>query len=128
MCVNNGYCFHYTNGNVIPIEIVIHVFLHELAHTITIPEQRIAKTMSRKTKLLQSHVPEKKKNAFMPCHHCDNFYKNFATILRMSEQLDIYILPKTNKNFSVRNLQRYDCMFNPDDNLSVGSSPLFKDI
>ena len=125
---NLGVCFRYTNGNMIPIEIVIHVFLHELAHTITIPEQRIAKTMSRKTKLLQSHVPEKKKNAFMPCHHCDNFYKNFATILRMAEQLDIYILPKTNKNFSVRNLQRYDCMFNPDDNISVGSSPLFKDI
>jgi hypothetical protein len=118
--------FFKQNGEPIPIEIVIHVFLHELAHTITIPEQRIAKTLSKKTKLLQSHVAEKKKNKFMPCHHSDNFYKNFATILRIAEQLKIYILPKTNKNFSVRNLQRYDCMFNPDDKLSVGESPLYK--
>ena len=121
-----GVCFKYKNGNTIPIEIVIHVFLHELAHTITIPEQRITKTLNKKTKLLQSHFEKKKKNKFMQCHHSDNFYKNFATILRIAEQLNIYILPKTNKNFSIRNLQRYDCMFNPDDNLSIGTSPLYK--
>ena len=56
-----GICFTYKNKTIIPIEIVIHVFLHELAHTITIPEQRIAKTLTKKTKLLQSHVKEKKK-------------------------------------------------------------------
>lgn len=56
-----GVCFKYKNGNTIPIEIIIHVFLHELAHTITIPEQRITKTLNKKTKLLQSHVAEKKK-------------------------------------------------------------------
>ena len=123
-----GICFTYKNKTIIPIEIVIHVFLHELAHTITIPEQRIAKTLTKKTKLLQSHVKETKNNKFMPCHHSDSFYKNFATILRLAQQLDIYILPKTNKNFSIRNLQRYDCMFNPDDNISVGSSPRYKNI
>ena len=48
----------------------------------------------------------------MPCHHSDNFYKNFATILRMSEALNIYILPKTHRNFTPKNIQRYDCMFN----------------
>ena len=126
LTIENLGVFFSQNGNQIPIEIVIHVFLHELAHTVTIPEQRLSKTLSKKTKLLQSHVSEKKKNKFMPCHHSDNFYKNFATILRIAEQLNIYILPKTNKIFSVRNLQRYDCMFNPDDKLSVGESPLYK--
>ncbi len=115
----------FKNGDKIPIEIVIHTFLHELAHTVTIPEQRISKTINKRTKALQSHVPIKKKKCFMPCHHSNNFYKNFATILRMAEKLNIYILPKTHKNFNIKNLQRYDCMFSPDDKLSIGVSPLF---
>ena len=35
-----GVCLKFKNGDIIPIEIVIHTFLHELAHTVTIPEQR----------------------------------------------------------------------------------------
>ena len=46
----------------------------------------------------------------------------------MAEQLNIYRLPKTHRNFNIKNLQRYDCMFNPDDKLSVGISLLYKDI
>ena len=120
-----GVCLKFKNGEIIPIEIVIHTFLHELAHTVTIPEQRITKTVNKLTKKLQSHIPVKKKNAFMPCHHSDNFYRNFATILRMAEQLNIYYLPKTHRHFNIKNLQRYDCMFSPDDKLSVGTSPYF---
>jgi len=121
-----GVKLKFPNNNIIPIEIVIHTFLHELAHTITIPEQQLAKNINKKTKSLQSINTYKKKNTFMPCHHSDNFYKNFATILRMSEALNIYILPKTHRNFTPKNIQRYDCMFNPQDNMSVGNSPLFK--
>ena len=121
-----GVKLKFLNNNIIPIEIVIHTFLHELAHTITIPEQQLAKNINKKTKSLQSINTYKKKNTFMPCHHSDNFYKNFATILRMSEALNIYILPKTHRNFTPKNIQRYDCMFNPQDNMSVGKSPLFK--
>ena len=116
----------FKDGKKIPIEIVIHTFLHELAHTVTIPEQRISKTINKRTKALQSHIPIKKNKGFIPCHHSENFYKNFATILRMAEQLNIYILPQTHKNFNIRNLQRYDCMFSPSDKLSVGISPLYK--
>ena len=120
-----GVFLKFKNGDTIPIEIVIHTFLHELAHTVTIPEQRITKTVSKMTKKLQSHITPKKKNAFMPCHHSDNFYRNFATILRMAEHLNIYKLPKTHRNFNIKNLQRYDCMFSPDDKLSVGTSKYF---
>ena len=119
-------CLKFKDGKEIPIAIVIHTFLHELAHTVTIPEQRISKTINKRTKALQSHIPIKKNKGFTPCHHSENFYKNFATILRMAEQLNIYILPQTHKNFNIRNLQRYDCMFSPSDKLSVGTSPLYK--
>ena len=123
-----GVCLRFRSGDNIPIEIVIHTFLHELAHTVTIPEQRITKTINKRTKAIQLQNTITKKNAFMPCHHSDNFYRNFATILRMAEQLNIYILPATHRNFMIKNLQRYDCMFSPDDKLSVGISPLYKDI
>jgi len=60
---------------IIPIEIVIHTFLHELAHTVTIPEQRISKTINNLRKDFSLISSLRKKNAFMPCHHSDNFYK-----------------------------------------------------
>ena len=112
----------FSTGEEIPIEIVLHTFLHELAHTITIPEQRLSKNLDRRTKQLQSVKTHTKKNHFMPCHHSDNFYRNFATILRMAEAMGIYRLPKTHRNFTPKSIQRYDCMFNPSDKMSVGTT------
>jgi hypothetical protein len=120
-----GVCLRFKNGDKIPIEIVIHTFLHELSHTVTIPEKRITKSINKLTKALQSHIMVSKKNSFMPCHHSNSFYKNYASILRMAEKLEIYILPKTRRNFNIKNLQRYDCMFSPGDKLSIGISPLY---
>jgi len=117
-----GVRLRFKNGDEIPIEIVLHSFLHELAHTVTIPEQRLCKNLNRRTKQLQSINTHSKKNHFMPCHHSDNFYRNFATILRMSEAMGIYRLPNTHRNFTPNAIQRYDCMFNPEDKMSVGST------
>ena len=115
-----GVRLRFTNGEEIPLEIVLHSYLHELAHTVTIPEQRLGKNLNRRTKQLQSVNTHSKKNQFMPCHHSDNFYRNFATILRMSEAMGIYRLPTTHRNFTPKSIQRYDCMFNPEDKMSVG--------
>lgn len=117
-----GIRLRFKTGEEIPIEIVLHSFLHELAHTVTIPEQRLCKNMNRRTKRLQSVKTHSKKNHFMPCHHSNNFYRNFATILRMAEAMGIYRLPKTHRNFTPKSIQRYDCMFNPEDKMSVGTT------
>ena len=71
-----GVRLKFSDGNNIPLEIVLHSFLHELAHTVTIPEQRLCKNMDRRTKQLQSINTHSKKNHFMPCHHSDNFYRS----------------------------------------------------
>ena len=40
------------NGNFLPIEAIIHTFIHELSHTITIPESHISKNILKKYNLL----------------------------------------------------------------------------
>ena len=56
----------------------------------------------------------------MENHHTNTFYSNFAKLLRICEDLDIYKLPK--------NLQRYDSMINHNDLLSLGTgtSPKYR--
>jgi hypothetical protein len=117
-------CLKNKKNEFLPLPAIIHTFLHELAHTITIPEKIIAKNISNKMKKIQPTVKSVKKNAYMQNHHSDNFYGNFAKILRIAEVLEIYVLPKTHRNFQLRNLQRYDSLVNPSDLMSIGTTKL----
>lgn len=114
----------FDNKN-IPIEAIIHTFIHELAHTITIPEQILSKNITKQRKKIQPTVENKKSNHYMQNHHSDSFYCNFARLLRIAEILDIYTLPNSHKNFTIKNLQRFDSLINPNDKLSLGFSKLY---
>jgi len=59
----------------------------------------------------------------MQNHHSDAFYGNFAKLLRIAELLNIYILPKTHRQFTKHNLQRFDSLLDPNDSMSLGSVP-----
>lgn len=107
----------------LPLGAILHTFLHELAHTVTIPEQHLSRKMTRQTKRLQPTVTQRTK--FVPNHHTCAFYCNFAKILRMSDFLGIYTLPKTHRNFSPKCVQRYDTMINPSDGMSIGTSRIY---
>lgn len=113
------------NDKKLPIEAIIHTFIHELAHTITLPEKHLSKTVDSKIIKIQPYAKSGKKNSYIAVHHTDEFYRNYSKLLRMCEKLDIYLLPKTHRNFSLSALKRYDIMVNPNDCISLGSSPLF---
>jgi hypothetical protein len=108
------------NKEDLSIEAIIHTFLHELAHTITMPELHKSVNMEKKIKKIQPMVNNT--NKFIPNHHSPAFYANFSRLLRIADELDIYQLPKTHRNFTVRSIHRYDTMINPCDNLSLGYS------
>ena len=55
----------------------------------------------------------------MENHHTNTFYSNFAKLLRICEDLDIYKLPKNYNLFTPKSLQRYDSMINHNDLLSL---------
>ena len=118
-----GIRLKFSNGEEIPIEIVLHSFLHELAHTITMPELHKSANMEKKIKKIQPMVNNT--NKFIPNHHSASFYANFSRLLRIADELDIYQLPKTHRNFTVKSIHRYDTMINPSDNLSLGYSRIY---
>ena len=111
--------FKDNNNFFLSIEAIIHTFLHELAHTITMPEIHKSNNLNNKSKKLQPLVKNKKK---IPFHHSQEFYKNFSQILRIAEKLNIYKLPKNYRNFAIKGIKRYDTMINPYDNISLGNS------
>jgi hypothetical protein len=119
ICIKNYY------EKSLPIEAIIHTFIHELAHTITLPELILSKNIPKGRKKIQPTVENTKANHYMPNHHSDSFYCNFARLLRIAEILDIYQLPKSHRTFTIRNLQRFDSLINPGDKLSLGSSKLY---
>tara|TARA_Y100001933_G_scaffold212305_1_gene217358 strand:- start:1580 stop:2221 length:642 start_codon:yes stop_codon:yes gene_type:complete len=114
----------FDNKN-IAIEAIIHTFIHELAHTVSIPELVLSKNITKQRKKIQPTVENKKCNHYMQNHHSDSFYSNFARLLRIAELLDIYKLPHSHRNFTIKNLQRFDSLINPNDKLSLGSSKLY---
>lgn len=111
----------------LPLEIIIYTFIHELAHAYTIPEKHKTKNLSSSTKKkldkLQPIQNNDKKS--IPFHHNRSFYLNLIILLRIAEKLKIYILPKEFNSFVYNKIIRYDCMINPEDNLSKGQIPLF---
>lgn len=116
-------CLKNRDGDILPLPAIVHTFIHELAHTITIPELVSSKNISNKRKRIQPTVENRKKNAFMQNHHSDAFYGNFAKLLRIAELLNIYILPKTHRQFTKHNLQRFDSLLDPNDSMSLGEVP-----
>tara|TARA_A100001015_G_C14975195_1_gene706928 strand:- start:484 stop:1152 length:669 start_codon:yes stop_codon:yes gene_type:complete len=109
-------------GEKLPIESVIYTFLHELSHTVTTPRTQNSSKLTKGTKDLQPFV--KNENKKIPNHHPIDFYKNLSKILRISDELDIYKLPKQYRNFNLKNIMRYDTMINPNDKMSLGFSNL----
>ena len=61
----------------------------------------------------------------IPLYHNRSFYLNLIILLRIAEKLNIYILPKEFNSFVYSKIIRYDCMINPEDNMSKGKIPLF---
>lgn len=84
------------------------------------PEMNKSVNMKNKIKKIQPMVNNT--NKFIPNHHFPAFYANFSRILRIADELEIYKLPKTHRNFTVNQIHRYDTMINPSDNLSLGYS------
>lgn len=114
-------------GALLPVELLLPTFIHELAHTVTCPERRRAETISGNVLKLQPNATEPSKDGFLPCHHPDLFYVNFAELLRIAERLGIYKLPNAPNKLGAKSLMRFD---NIDPaaalgKLNVGQSPLF---
>ena len=111
----------------LPLEIVIYTFIHELAHAFTIPEKHKIKNLSSSTrkKLDKLQPVQNNDKKSIPFHHNRSFYLNLIILLRIAEKLQIYILPKGFNSFVYSKIIRYDCMINPEDNLSKGQIPLF---
>ena len=101
-------------GQILPVEILLCTFIHELAHTVTHGERKRRDQVSRDTLKLQPEDAvrrgHKKASAkeMLTVHHSQTFYKNFATLLRAAESLRIYALPSVRNKFSPRNLMRFD--------------------
>ncbi len=104
-------CIRNFHDELYPIEAIIHTFLHELAHTVTLPELVLSKNITNRRKKIQPTVENKKNNHYMPNHHSDSFYCNFARLLRIAENLEIYQLPKSHRTFTIKSLQRFDSLF-----------------
>jgi len=57
--------------------------------------------------------------------HSDTFYINFARILKVAEDLKIFVLPSAPNKFSQRNLKRLDSLDTEVLPLPPSSSPLY---
>ena len=111
-------------GLVLPIEVLLPTLLHELAHTITVPERR---KMASIPKEYANEFPSIKPEEWVFWSHSPVFYKNFAVLLQKAEQLGIYVSPSVPNKYSVRNLRRFDSlnMSASLSGLNIGHSPMF---
>lgn len=74
----------------IPMANIIAVYLHELAHAITIG------------------VCVNDNNKWIELEHPKQFYANYAKILKIAEKLNIFTLGNVKDKYSMRNLKRFD--------------------
>jgi hypothetical protein len=114
-------------GNLLPPELLIATFLHELAHTVTRPEMRPSNSVDAALKKLQPAIQAGARNELIQVHHSESFYANFAELLRVAEQLGIYTLPSAPSKLSPKSLMRFDSI-DPRasaSGLNMGRSPLF---
>ena len=80
------------NGELISITSIVATFLHELAHSIT-PFRRLGVEF-KTSKPEDAHNPA--------------FYKSFARILQVAEELDIFTLQNKPNKFTMQSLKRFD--------------------
>merc|ERR1712241_468366 len=97
-------------GQPLPVELLLATFIHELAHTVTRPEMRRAGAVDTATLKLQPQVDGlgARPDEMVPVHHSDDFYTNFAALLRVAERLGIYSLPAGPNKFAPKSLMRFD--------------------
>jgi hypothetical protein len=110
------------DGKVIPVEMLLATFLHELAHTITRPECHPEGEVPKVLLALQSHSGSAKHGApkgFVQLHHPSTFYQNYAALLQVAERLGIYKLPPAPDKFGQKSLRRFDSI-DPDAVLRGG--------
>jgi hypothetical protein len=87
----------------------LYHFLHELAHTVTLPELHKAGSLSafgidsRFQPLAQAEI-----DGYVPNHHPVAFYQNLALLLRTARQMKVWTPPSDFPGFRPRDLHRYD--------------------
>ena len=114
------------DGAPMPPAALLHTFLHELAHTVTLPERRTAVPDGLgRTLQIQLGSRLDAHGRYFAVHHPPAFYANYAQLLRAAHALNLLLLPSTARNFTPRNLQRYDALLDPNDGISLGTSPRF---
>lgn len=103
-------------GDLLPLDRLIPTLLHEFAHAIT-PTQRVR---GHRTK--DKDVPKdlRKSKGWHDEHHGELFYKNFAHIMRVAEQLSIFKLPDVPGKFSPSLLRRFDDI-DPCSDITLGT-------
>jgi len=116
-------------GQPLPVEWLLATFIHELAHTVTRPEMRRAGAVDIATLKLQPQVVGlgARPDEMVPVHHSDDFYSNFAALLRIADKLQIYSLPVGPNKFAPKSLMRFDSI-DPAAiraGLSMGKSELY---
>jgi len=113
-------------GQPLPVELLLATFIHELAHTVTRPEMRRAGAVDTAILKLQPQVAGlgARADEMVPVHHSDDFYANFAALLRIAERLRIYSLPPGRNKFAPKSLMRFDSI-DPAARLSMGKSELY---
>ena len=111
--------------SMLPIELLLPTFIHELAHSVTAPEKW--RLNSIPTDLKEGKYEGLKPTDWVILHHNPTFYVNFAHLLQMAEKLSIYSLPSSPNKYSVRALKRFD-QLDPEaakSGLNFGNSPMF---
>lgn len=81
----------------------LYHFLHELAHTVTLPELHKKPVDPRFQPFADPTT-----NGFYPNHHPPDFYRNLAVILRAAKNTGVWTPPSDFPGFRPSDLKRYD--------------------
>ena len=114
------------NGSILPMELLLPTLLHELAHTVTMPEKWRVGSIPQEFRQYEE-IDIKKPDEWVILHHSPTFYTNFVILLQMAEKLGIYVLPSIPNKYSARNLKRFDQIQidSSENGFQNGHSPIF---
>jgi hypothetical protein len=104
--------------HLIPIQLLLPTFIHELAHSITPGVQEYRYGDERNGNGKRQRLKKWHFNA-----HSSLFYTNYAMLLRVAEDLEIYRVPSQSKKFSEKTLRRMDMIDLLSSPELCGSSP-----
>ena len=82
---------------------IMYHFLHELAHTVTLPELH-KKPADPRLQPFADPITD----GFYPNHHPPDFYRNLAVLLRAAKKTGIWTQPSDFPGFRPSDLKRYD--------------------